>query len=459
MSERPSPFDLPVTENKNQSSSSQATRRDGMGSVTKKRRLLAASQDSQALSQGSTQDEAVSAVVEAENETIPVDVTIAIRTSDGILGHTTVLDSGDNETPPIVKASPTRKLKKRKSIAQKSRKRVKLSPQESLQQSVTPFQATAGSSVFLSQGVIEPAIVASGAEATKLPSSNTGKKPRRKKRKSIGKIPKNRKRSLEIAQSRVSSLDGQSQDANQGQKNASGSVVSEPLISSKQTRMRLSQVEEEEDDGEIEEESAENSIQDNAGEEVDEREAPPSKRPKKTQAGSSEIKQRGRRKTSDVQNQTESRAQATSTAKSVVHPPKRQVRRAVRATSSVAEDLEETRPSRSQDAAIPITVSRMSRVQASEDEDGDVLAGLAPFPKKGRVNAFDMLSQSCREIIDEIIDTLNQGAQKERHEKQKAEWRRKRKVTKVFADELDARLFQLVSYVVTEEIVQLAKFC
>lgn len=96
--------------------------------------------------------------------------------------------------------------------------------------------------------------------------------------------------------------------------------------------------------------------------------------------------------------------------------------------------------------SIPITVHRLSHLRALvfEDDDQDILAGPAPFPKKSGVNAIDVLSQICREMIAKSVDTLQRGAQNEGHEGRKAEWKRKRKAVEMFGNELDGRLFQMV---------------
>ena len=115
-----------------------------------------------------------------------------------------------------------------------------------------------------------------------------------------------------------------------------------------------------------------------------------------------------------------------------------------RASSETSETA--ARKSRVHNESIPIMVHRLSGVQALvyEDDDQDVLAGPAPFPKKSGVNAIDVLSQICREMITKSVDTLQRGAQNEGNGGRKAEFKRKRKAVEMFGDELDGRLFQMV---------------
>ena len=115
-----------------------------------------------------------------------------------------------------------------------------------------------------------------------------------------------------------------------------------------------------------------------------------------------------------------------------------------RASSETSETA--ARKPRVHNESIPITVHRLTRVRALmyEDDDQDVLAGPAPFPKKSGVNAIDVLSQICREMIAKSVDTLQRGAQNEGNGSRKAEWKKKRKAVEMFGDELDGRLFQMV---------------
>ena len=102
----------------------------------------------------------------------------------------------------------------------------------------------------------------------------------------------------------------------------------------------------------------------------------------------------------------------------------------------------------SKDEPIPVTVHRISRLHKLNflDEEGNDLAGPPPLPKKSSVNAIDVLGQICREMIAKTVENLREGGERERVDKRKAEWRRKRKTVEVFGEELDSRLFQMVCH-------------
>ena len=142
---------------------------------------------------------------------------------------------------------------------------------------------------------------------------------------------------------------------------------------------------------------------------------------------------------SEVINETQAARASQAPTKKSNNKPRR---------SRVSFDTSETsaRKPRAHNESVPITVHRLSRLRALvfEDDDEDILAGPAPFPKKSGVNAIDVLGQVCREMIAKSMDTLQRGAQNEGHEGEKSEWKRKRKVVEMFGNELDARLFQMV---------------
>jgi hypothetical protein len=117
--------------------------------------------------------------------------------------------------------------------------------------------------------------------------------------------------------------------------------------------------------------------------------------------------------------------------------------------STKGEESQDQPSKRQRDGAIPITVYRHSHpknVEMAETEaEDDVLAGPAPFPKKGSVNAIDVLAQICREIITKSLAAVQESAKNEPASNLKAQLKRKRQAIEMFGDVLDDRLFQMVS--------------
>ena len=163
-----------------------------------------------------------------------------------------------------------------------------------------------------------------------------------------------------------------------------------------------------------------------------------------TTTDSAKSKPQGQPRKSDAPSEVLEETQPTRTSQA---PPKRSNNKLTHSRASSETSEIAARKSRAHNESIPITVHRLSHVGALvyEDDDQDILAGPAPFPKKTGVNAIDVLSQICREMIAKSIDTLQRGAQNEGQEGRKAEWKRKRKAVEMFGDELDGRLFQMVS--------------
>ena len=114
--------------------------------------------------------------------------------------------------------------------------------------------------------------------------------------------------------------------------------------------------------------------------------------------------------------------------------------------SSSSHQRQSSQEAKSKDDTVPVTVHRISHIHRLNFIDGedDDLAGPPTLPKKSTVNAIDVLSQLCREMIGKTVEDMRKGAENERREERKAEWKRKRKAVQMFGDELDGRLFQMV---------------
>ena len=153
------------------------------------------------------------------------------------------------------------------------------------------------------------------------------------------------------------------------------------------------------------------------------------------------LKRRGRPRESGAQSGTPS-----------VTRPKNKARAQV--SSSVAE------PSSSTGAALPaessseapnaisVGVYRMTGAEnlnpdTDEDNDGELAAG--PMPKKSGVNAIDVLNQICGEVVEKHLVRIRAGGKKEKDNKKKKEWQEARKLVAQFGEDMETRLFQMVS--------------
>lgn len=101
---------------------------------------------------------------------------------------------------------------------------------------------------------------------------------------------------------------------------------------------------------------------------------------------------------------------------------------------------------------IPVTVYRLSSAQAPDEDEANIdsLAN-PPLFKNNSVNAVDVLSQVCREIISKSSDTVHRTIKQEPSKPQKAELERRREIIDMYGEELDNRLFQLVSVIHTAQ--------
>ena len=123
------------------------------------------------------------------------------------------------------------------------------------------------------------------------------------------------------------------------------------------------------------------------------------------------------------------------------HKPARS-RRQDSDASATAEAVDRTKAS---DDLVPIVVHRL-RVPAhandGEESENDELAK-PKFVRRGGVNAVDVLSQICRELVNKAALLMHRDESQENNDKRRSEWRRKRKVIEAFGEEFDSRCFAL----------------
>ena len=366
---------------------------------------------------------------------------------------TTELDNIEEDAlnaPKASEGSGEKKRKKRISIGQVSRKRARPSPGQTVASSGNPVATLESTPIEQAQPFTSNSNVTAQEPSATPQEHQSASKPKRRKRKSIGVLPKIRIKSTVTAQKSVPTVEPSSSRANDA-----AEYQESPQVNSARGRGRprksLPIVEEDQDEEVAHLENATGLaksksrgrprksfpiVDEDQDEEVQHLEST-------TELAKS--KPRARPRKSDLTMEVIEETQPKVLASKAPTKPSNSKPRHFRATSDISESA--VRRSRTRKESIPITVHRLSRVQALvyEDDDQDILAGPAPFPKKGGVNAIDVLSQICREMIAKTMDTLQRGAKNEGHEGRKAEWKRKRKAVEMFGDELDGRLFQMVS--------------
>ena len=351
----------------------------------------------------------------SSNEPSPGEVrTVAIEDNDGL------------EDSILSTERTSKKRKKRKSIGQNPRKRARTS---------LPLADPRASSISLpiSSSAIrqqrdEPTAQESEPDvSTQQPVGQPHSEPvfkvKRKKRKSIGKLPKVKRKSLTEASPSTQNVQAVPAEVALSQRtDLSPPVRGRP----RKTLPPVDEVSEDDFDEELplargprhQEHSEDDDI-----------------------LSSAQTDRQGRARRSDAP-ATASMGKRASKPQSA--RPNAPTRRTQPRTSSPVSDAGERRPRKERPGTIPITVHRLSRPKPADysSADEDILAAVNPFPKRSGVNAIDVLSQICREMVAKAAETLQLGEGKERGERKQVEIR-KRKAVEMFGEELDARLFQM----------------
>lgn len=380
------------------------------------------------------------------------------------------------DAPKDWKGSGEMKRKKRKSKGQLFGKRKRPSLEEAV--------ASSGNQGATSESVpIAPAESATSHEIVEVPEASStpqgqaqDSRPIRKKRKSIGVLPKTRRKSTGLAPEKSTTVEPSSST---GKDAVEGQVLSKETTARGRDRPKESipAVEEDEEEGlDHQESAAKSKMQGQPRRSLPLIQEDPEHLETTTDPAKSGPRGRPRKSLPVVEEDEEEEAEQMETVNDLAY---KRPRGRPRKSDASLEFIEESRPNRASqgpskksndkprharassdtsetairgrahEGSIPITVHRLSRIRALaiEDDDQDILAGPAPFPKKTGVNAIDVLSQICREMIAKAVDTLGRGANNEGHEGRKAEWKRKRKAVEMFGGELDGRLFQMVNTV------------
>lgn len=96
---------------------------------------------------------------------------------------------------------------------------------------------------------------------------------------------------------------------------------------------------------------------------------------------------------------------------------------------------------------IPVTVHRLTKatLYGDDDTDVDILNQEVPFSKRGGVNAVDVLTQVCEEVIEAGLETLEEGGMNAQDTRARKEYRIKLRALEAFQEELRTQMLELVS--------------
>ncbi|MCJ1287588.1 hypothetical protein MMC26_006940 [Xylographa opegraphella] len=386
---------LPSISEQQDAPTSQASKADEQGTVTKKRRLAGRPRTgSLSIYEEPRGTVSIFGSIPENSEPIESDVQKEIV-----------------ESEPLTTKSG-KKRKKRKSVGQKPKKRAKTSlPNDQASASGLPATALAESSSEQRQSELpEP----EANQAQVLPVTVQVESIKRKimKRKPVG-APQRKRKSLDVTSS--SAL------------NVAGGSGESPLPSQQEAASRkqrkagkaLASVHEEREN-ETDEDAlgSPNRIEEQPSSKIPSAPTLPRRRGRPRKADSSAL------------SSTTTRVSKPSTSK-----PR----------TKKGSDPSHTRQPKQKAGSIPITVHRNSPIRNLNHDptDEDILSAPPPFPNKSGVNAVDVVSQICCETITKSIGTLKQTTDKQQNQRQKAEWQRKTEAVEMFGDELDMRFFQM----------------
>lgn len=102
--------------------------------------------------------------------------------------------------------------------------------------------------------------------------------------------------------------------------------------------------------------------------------------------------------------------------------------------------------SRKSGETIPVVVHRLTKpvMYDEDDTDADVLNEDIPFAKRSGVNAVDVLSQFCEEVVESGLAALEEGGSNAEDAATRKEYRTKLRAVEAFQEELRTRLLELV---------------
>ncbi|KZF26215.1 hypothetical protein L228DRAFT_279450 [Xylona heveae TC161] len=131
---------------------------------------------------------------------------------------------------------------------------------------------------------------------------------------------------------------------------------------------------------------------------------------------------------------------AETEAASTSRPPKKQRRR--QSPAGASED-QITRRGRRKIDSVPITVHRLARPRAADQHEVDSIETHIPPGKHGSVNAVDVLSQICKELVDRSLDRIQTGLENASEDAIRTDLKRRKKAVEAFGEELNARFLEM----------------
>ncbi len=102
--------------------------------------------------------------------------------------------------------------------------------------------------------------------------------------------------------------------------------------------------------------------------------------------------------------------------------------------------------SRKSAETIPVVVHRLTKpvLYGEDDTEADLLNEDIPFSKRSGINAVDVLSQFCEEVVESGLAALEEGASNAEDAATRKEYRTKMRAVEAFQEELRTRLLELV---------------
>ncbi|EED16350.1 conserved hypothetical protein [Talaromyces stipitatus ATCC 10500] len=160
-----------------------------------------------------------------------------------------------------------------------------------------------------------------------------------------------------------------------------------------------------------------------------------------------------RRGRPSLDKEQDSQPEAETTTTTRPEPDQAPKRRRGRASGVTSED----KPTRRREGTVAITVHRLANAHIldstgaasdpsdNEQDSTDELEAVGKnFPSRNGVNAADVLSQICKEILDKHLTTLdNNIANDAGNQSKRSEYARQRKTIEAYGTQLEGRLFEL----------------
>lgn len=154
----------------------------------------------------------------------------------------------------------------------------------------------------------------------------------------------------------------------------------------------------------------------------------------------------------EVERDDEEQEEAEPSTQSIVRPMKAvKQRKRPRSKASPASQRQPMKSKPKSDSKKPgetisVIVHRLTKpvLYGEDDTDADILNEDIPFSKRSGVNAVDVLSQFCEEIVESGLEALEEGGSNAEDPAARREYRTKLRAVEAFQEELRTRLLELV---------------